>query len=104
MENNPSWKGGTYYHKKGYTMVRLPSGQYIFEHRLVMQEHLGRPLLPTETVHHKNGNKTDNNLDNLELWRTQQPAGQRVSDLIDYANSIIALYGDDPTVYLTEVE
>ena len=39
----------------------------IFEHRVVMEEHLGRPLLPTESVHHINMNKQDNRLENLYL-------------------------------------
>lgn len=49
------------------------------EHRLVMAQQLGRPLLPEETVHHRNGDR----LDNLELWSTAQPKGQRVADEAD---------------------
>lgn len=71
----------------------------ILEHVKVMGDHLGRPLIKGETVHHKNGNRADNRLSNLELWSTKQPKGQRVSDKIQYALEIIALYGSDPDSY-----
>lgn len=58
-----------------------------------MQDYLGRPLLHSETVHHVNGNRSDNRLENLELWSSAQPAGQRVEDKLKWAREIIALYG-----------
>jgi hypothetical protein len=66
---HPQWKGGRFVRKDGYVLVRNPKKPLtsILEHRLVMANHIGRELRTNEHVHHKNENKSDNTLDNLEL-------------------------------------
>ncbi len=59
-----------------------------------MADHLERELLSSETVHHKR-EKTNNNIENLELWSSSHPTGQRVSDLIEWAEELLRLYAPE---------
>lgn len=85
---NHSWNGGRISTAGGYVKVKTPghpkadAGGYVLEHRRVMEQQIGRQLLPHERVHHKNGKRDDNAPSNLELWRIKgkDPAGVRSSD------------------------
>lgn len=86
----PSWSGGRVHDAGGYVDIYMPEHPradkhcYIAEHVLVMEKHLGRYLKTGENIHHKNGVRDDNRLDNLELWISYQPKGQRVDDLLNF--------------------
>jgi hypothetical protein len=97
------WKRGQK-NRHGYVIrsrrVSTADGLYVGEqrqpeHRGIMESHLGRKLLRKETVHHINGIKDDNRIENLELWSSQHPSGQRVVDKLAWAREIIELYEKD---------
>lgn len=98
-DKNGARKGGRTRHHAGYLMIRVldhpraaRNGGYVFEHILVMEDSLGRYLVPGETVHHRNGIKDDNRLENLELWTRPQPSGIRARDALMWALRTVALY------------
>jgi hypothetical protein len=89
---------GEYVTGNGYRKIRVAPAdgskvQWILEHRLVMEKKFGRPLYSDENIHHIDGNKLNNAPENLELWLTRQPQGQRVEDLLVWAREIIERYG-----------
>lgn len=99
-ERSVNYKGGRSYNGYGYVILsghqgnpNAGKGGGLYEHVKVMAESLGRPLLKHENVHHKNGVRDDNRIENLELWSTSQPQGQRIEDKVKWAKEILALYG-----------
>ena len=93
-------RGAGYLNKKGYLLVtwRDPSDNKIkrkYQHVLIMEHDLGRSLRANERVHHKNGIRNDNRIENLELWNLNggQPAGQRVEDKAKWAIEFLIEYG-----------
>lgn len=74
-QKHPNWKGGRTI-SKGYVDVYAPfhpnakKSKRVAEHRIVMEQHLGRLLEDHEVVHHKNGNPTDNRIENLDVFST----------------------------------
>lgn len=77
--NNPNWKGGMMIRNDGYIYRYCPnhpfgnkSSNYMMEHRLVMEKHLGRYLKLEESIHHLDYDKSNNNIDNLHLFFSEK--------------------------------
>lgn len=104
MAGTPHGEGKPWKDPKGYVILPPRYGKdhpnrkwdgRIYEHVYVMSTHLGRPLEEHENVHHKNGVRDDNRLENLELWSRSQPAGQRVEDKLQWAVELLNQYKDE---------
>lgn len=96
--NSKVWKGGRRM-SHGYVLLLIhehPNADfhgYVFEHRLVMETHLNRLLTRDETIHHRNGNRADNRIENLELrLNNTHPPGQSIQDLIPYWKNMLKRY------------
>ncbi len=93
--NHSGWKGGRILNINGYYMLRVPnypyhhSGNYVLEHRLIMEQHLGRLLEKDEDVHHINGDIHDNHIENLKVLSHKEHRSQHWKQLMAHRCCII---------------
>lgn len=106
--NNPYWKGGMYISSDGYRLILKPTHHnhdyhgYVREHRLVMEQHLGRYLNKDEEIHHINGNKLDNRIENLQLTSKSNHTQIHMScPRVDMSDRRCAVCGSNKT-YINE--
>ena len=102
---NNNWKGGKTKHQKGYVYIRnadhpRASNGYVFEHRLIMEQHIGRYLTENEVVHHKNGVRDDNRIQNLELCSHVEHISMHHKMDEDAIQKVIELYN---TMSITKI-
>jgi hypothetical protein len=97
-ESHHSWNGGEpTKNGKGYLEYKSGKLRGVRVHRHLYEQHYGIKLLPHQNIHHINGDRTDNRIENLELWDTSQPSGQRVEDKIKYYFDLVKQYKDHPS-------
>ena len=83
--------------KNGYRSVYVKEHKkYILEHRYIYEKHYGVNLESNQNIHHINGDRLDNRIENLELWDTTQPQGQRVEEKIMFYKELYERYKDHP--------
>jgi hypothetical protein len=105
-QDAPGYKRGYYKKQSGYICFRGENrnGEWreIPFHVAVMEKTIGRRLTPGETVHHKNGIRDDNRIENLELWGNKHPSGQRVEDMISFCIDYLTEYAPECLAFIKE--